>query len=75
MATFNPYFDRHAFDHADTAILTRAIDEACEALRIPADARHDREVIAARIADLARTGISDADVLRDRVVTEARSQL
>ncbi len=75
MATFNPYFDRHAFEPADTVILTRAIEEACDALRIPADARHDREVVAARIADLARTGINDADTLRDRVVTEARIQL
>lgn len=75
MATFNPYFDRHAFDPADTVILTRAIDEACKALKIPADARHDREVVAARIADLARSGINDANVLRDRVVTEARTRL
>ena len=75
MATFNPYFDRHAFEPADTSILTRAIEEACEALHIPADARHDREVVAARIADLARGGICDVETLRDRIVTEARSQL
>ena len=74
MATFNPYFDRPVFEPTDTVILSRAIEEACAALRIPADARHDREVVAARIADLARTGIKDADVLRDRVVTEARIQ-
>ena len=72
---FNPYFDRHAFAPADTVILTRAIEEACKALKIPAEARHDREVIAARIADLARTGISDAKTLWDRVVTEARTPL
>jgi hypothetical protein len=75
MATFNPYFDRHAFEPVDTVILRRAIEEACEALGIPADARDDREVVAARIADLARAGISDADALRDRVITEARSGL
>ena len=42
MATFNPYFDRHAFDPTDTVILARAIDEACEALRIPAESSEQR---------------------------------
>jgi hypothetical protein len=73
MAGFNPDFDRSAFEPADTVILTRAIDEACEALGVPKDARHDREVIAARIADLARLGVSSAEALRDRVLAETRA--
>ena len=63
------------FEPADTVVLTRAIEGACEALGIPPDARNDCEVIAARIADLARTGFNNANALRERVVTEARTQL
>lgn len=51
---------------------SRALEDACNALRINGDAR-DRETVAARIIDLARNGVIDPVVLRDRVLTETKA--
>jgi hypothetical protein len=34
---------------------------------------HDREIIATRIIDLARNGVTDAKALGDRVIAEAEA--
>ena len=69
------FADQLAFDPEAMTVLTQAIEQTCRALDIPPDDRDHREVIAARIADLARAGVVDADALRDRVLLESRATL
>ena len=64
--------DHHAFEPDQISAMSRALDEACKALDIDGDARH-REAIAARIIDLARNGVVDPAVLRDRVLSETKA--
>lgn len=72
--TYNPYFDtKPSFASDDAIVLEAALDETCQALCIPPDAREDREIIAARIVDLARAGLVDRTALRQRVLNEART--
>jgi len=52
--------------------MSQALEEACKALHINGQ-MHDREVITARIIDLARNGMIDPTVLRDRVLSETRA--
>jgi len=56
-----------------THALAVAFDEVCAALQVPPTANREREVIAARVIDVARRGILDPQVLRDRVLLEAGS--
>ena len=49
----------------------RAVDKACRQLHIPESFRRERDVIAGRIADLARSGLRDVKALSDRVVRES----
>ena len=67
--------DVSAFDPEATDILARAIDKACETLQIPSNYQHEREVIAGRVADLARSGVLDANALSERVILEAQSNI
>jgi hypothetical protein len=64
--------DHPAFEPDQIRILALALDEACEALEISTDAKGKRAAIAARLVDLARTGVIEVEALRDRVVLEAR---
>jgi hypothetical protein len=57
------------------ASLSKAVDEACESLHIPSRDRDARAVVAARIMDLMRDGVTDPDILRDRVIAEAKMSL
>jgi hypothetical protein len=54
-------------------MLAEAVTATCTALHIPADDKQARAIIAARVADLARAGVSSVEVLRDRVVREAQT--
>jgi hypothetical protein len=65
--------DIHAFEPEAIAAMSRAFEEACTALQIFSDDANGRETIAIRIIDLARNGISDSRMLRDRVLLESRS--
>jgi hypothetical protein len=67
--------DLSCFEPDATAVLADAIDRTCLALQIPSTDRHCREVVAARIIDLARGGILDAEALQKRVVNEAKLRL
>ena len=62
--------DHSAFDPEEIKMMSKALEEACAALQVDGQ---DREIIAARIIDLARKGVIDATVLRDRVVEAMRS--
>lgn len=65
--------NKTVFEPEALGVMSQAFDEACNALHIFAGDEHGRQVIATRIIDLARTGVVDAEALRDRVLLEARS--
>lgn len=52
--------------------MSDALEDACKILHIDGQ-MHDREVIATRIIDLARTGVVDAKALAARVIAESRA--
>jgi hypothetical protein len=65
--------DKTVFEPEALRAMSQSFDEACNALHIFSGDEQSREVIAARIIDLARTGVIDAKALRDRVLREART--
>lgn len=68
------YFDRQAaFEPEAIREMSQAFQDACNALGIFAGDEHGRQVIAARVIDLASAGIIDAAMLRDRVLKEAHT--
>jgi hypothetical protein len=68
------YFeDAGTFDPDDVDAMARAFSETCTVLKIFAGDAHGREVIATRIIELARSGLTDPAALLDRIVTEART--
>jgi hypothetical protein len=67
--------DNSTFEPEEALLLARAVDDTCSALHIPREDIHDREIIAARIVDLARSGIVDAAALRQRVLQESKSDV
>jgi hypothetical protein len=60
-----------SFEPEAIAAMSRAFEDACSALNIPAGDRTGRETIATRVIDLARTGVIDAAALKARVVQES----
>jgi hypothetical protein len=67
------YLEDHAsFEPEAIEIMSRALEEACKALHINGEIK-DREVVAARIIDLARDGVIDAKMLSGRVVAETKA--
>jgi hypothetical protein len=62
--------DSAAFYPEATAAMGQALDEACNALGILDNG--GREVLAERIIELARSGVLDANGLRERILREAR---
>jgi hypothetical protein len=64
--------DHSAFDTDEITIVLQAFEDACAALQISHDQLRARDAIAARIIDLARSGVLDAKALSGRVVAEAK---
>ena len=64
--------DKTAFGPAAIEVMSKAFEEACSAHQVFAGDEKDREIIATRIIDLARSGLIDPTALRDRVIAEAR---
>ena len=62
-------FDREAIHNMD-----EAFEHVCESLDLPPDDEQGRRIIATRIIDLARTGILDAEALRDTILQEAKAE-
>lgn len=58
------------FDPHDITAMSRALDDVCEVLKLKDDSPA-REIMAARIIDLARRGERSPTRLRDRVLHEA----
>jgi len=65
--------DHAAFDPEAIRIMSRVFEEVCSTLQIADTENRERAIIAARIIDLARSGVIDAEVLRERLLLEARS--
>jgi hypothetical protein len=61
--------DHGAFEPEDIEIMSTALEDTCKALHINGHT-HDREVVAARIVDLARNGMNGAKALSERVIAE-----
>jgi hypothetical protein len=64
--------DSAAFDPEAIKAMSKALEEACQALQINGQMK-DREVVATRIIDLARSGVVDAKVLSERVTAETKA--
>ena len=64
--------DHAAFDPEAIDAMSKALEDACKALHIDGEIK-DREVVAARIIDLARNGIIDPKALSARVVAEVKA--
>jgi hypothetical protein len=64
--------DQSAFDPDAIVAMSAALEQTCSALHINGHIR-DREVIAARIIDLARSGVIDAKALSQRVIAETKA--
>jgi hypothetical protein len=74
MSSIREHLPEHtSFDPEAIRTLTKAFIDACAALQVLAADKEGREIIAARIIDLARGGLLNARALRNRIVREARS--
>src|SRR5437016_3900738 len=63
--------DDAAFDPNDVRSMSMAFDDACKVLKISEAETQRREVVAARIIEIARRGDHSPTFLRDRVLKEA----
>jgi hypothetical protein len=64
--------DSAAFGPDAIATMSEALDQACRALNIEGEIKN-RQIIAERIIELARTGVLDAKLLSERVVAETKA--
>lgn len=65
--------DHSTFEPEAITVMSRAYEEACNALGVVAGDARGQEAIATRVIDLARNGVVDADALRDRVLAETQA--
>jgi len=54
--------------------MSDALDQACDALKLPETAARERETVAVRIVELARRGERDPERLCERVLHDAGSR-
>jgi hypothetical protein len=72
MGTIIPFLkSQSVFDPDALRAMSAALDQACDALKLPETAARERETVAARIIELARRGEFDVTRLRERVLHEA----
>jgi len=64
--------DQAVFTPETTHGMATVLDAVCRELHVPETALEERQIIAARILDLARGGVTDVETLRSRVLSEAR---
>ena len=73
MGTIRPFLrDDPVFGPEDIVAMSKALDDVCRALGLDGDA-NAKEVVATRIIELARHGPRQPNLLRDRVLAEAKS--
>jgi len=70
MTRLVPFSDSDAFDPEAVRAMSIALEEVCRTLQLDGD-QPAREVMAARIVELARCGERNYERLRDRVLREA----
>ena len=74
MATANhPGLRDGVFGPGEIKAIAAAFDEICREMDIPLSAVAAREVIAACVIDLAREGLLDPTLLKQRVLGEVRA--
>jgi hypothetical protein len=64
--------EQSVFAPEATQAMSAAFEQICKAFNIPPEDTHDRDVIAARIIDLARNGLTEPSALRERILREGR---
>ena len=69
----HPFIKDAVFDPEATHALAAAFDDICKHMNLPQTAREAREIVAARVIDLAREGVLDPHILCARVLHEARA--
>ena len=75
MGTILPFLKgQSVFDPEALSAMSSALDQACDALKLPDSAARERETVAVRIIELARRGERDAARLCERVLQEAGSR-
>ena len=67
--------DRCAFEPEAIMAMSTAFELACADLCLFPGDQYGREIVAARIIDLARRGIVDPAALHHRIIAEARVSL
>ena len=64
--------ERTSFEPEAIEVMSQALETACKVLHINGEIR-EREAVAARIIDLARSGVIDAKALSHRVIAETKA--
>jgi hypothetical protein len=72
MGTILPFLrDQAVFEPEATRAMSAAFDEVCRALNLADGDSRGRETVAVRLIELARRGVRDPEMLRQRVLHEA----
>jgi hypothetical protein len=73
MGAIVPFTKDGVFEPRDITAMSMALDEVCKELNVAGDGSA-REIIAARIIELARLGERSPTKLRDRLLAEANGE-
>ena len=57
----------------DAEFLSVAVNETCEQVGVGKGDKDNRVIIAARVAELVRSGMRDIPAIKERVIAEARA--
>src|SRR5271163_18505 len=68
--TIAPFLKDNVFGPQDIQAMSTALEDVCNILNLPNEAKSDRELLAQKIVALARHGERNAAILRDRVLRE-----
>jgi hypothetical protein len=75
MGTILPFLKgQQVFDPEALRAMSDALDQACDALKLPESAARERESVAVRIVELARRGERDAKRLCESVLRDVGSR-
>jgi hypothetical protein len=69
----HPSIENAVFDPDATHALAVAFDDICKQMNLPDTADRARENVAMRVIDLAREGVLDPKLLRERVMAEVHA--
>ena len=66
----HPFIKDAVFEPEATHALAIAFDDICKEMKVPDTDSDARRIVAARVIDLARDGVLDPTLLRERVMHE-----